>query len=87
MTAPGSTSTGRKFDLVTFSIAEANYAEWLKSTYMAIRWYSLGRWAIPTKEGELNVQKPKPGAESGEDKVEVWEDAADKALVMIHESL
>lgn len=85
MTNTSSTSTGRKFDLVIFSPADANYTEWLKSTYMAIKWYSLGRWAIPLKAGELGVQKAKPTED--EEKIEAWEDAADKALVLIFESL
>jgi hypothetical protein len=71
-----------------FDPTDSNYAEWLDSVYVAPRFLKLSRWAIPLQEGELGVRKAKPaGKEVDEDKVEEWEDQAEKALAVVSESL
>lgn len=86
MTPTSSTSAGRRiYAGVVFDPTEGNYTEWKDSVFSAIRWESLSRWAIPLKEGEEAVKKEKPKVDA--EKIEAWEDSAEKAMVLIHESL
>jgi hypothetical protein len=87
MSTPVPSSGRRIYDGVHFSVADCNYTDWLNSVYNAIKWNSLSRWAIPLVPGELTVQKPKPGDDEAEERIEAWEDSAEKALVLINESL
>jgi hypothetical protein len=70
---------------IVFSPGDANYSDWKNSTYNAIKWSGLARYSIPTEQGGSKVQKEKPVGD--EEKIEAWEDHAEKALVLINESL
>jgi hypothetical protein len=80
-----SISTNRIYDGVVFDESKGNYTEWLDSVYGVLRFLKLWRWAIPLKAGELGVRKVKPVGD--EEKIEEWEDEAEKALAVIGASL
>jgi hypothetical protein len=78
-------TSNRIYSGVVFDPAKNNYVEWKDSLYASLRFLQLSRWAIPLKEGELGVKKKKPA--NGQDRIDAWEDAAEKALAVVSESL
>lgn len=71
---------------VIFDRSINNYPQWLESSYNILGWNSLTRYAVPLKEGELAIKKEKP-TKGTEAEVELWEDKAEQAMVLIKESL
>jgi hypothetical protein len=79
------TTPNRIYGGIVFDSSKANYVEWKDSLYAFLRFLQLSRWAIPLTEGELGVKKAKPVG--NEEKIEEWEDASEKALAVVSESL